>query len=214
MLVRERMKSPVITATPETETTTALRTMLIHKIHRLPVVDQGGRLVGIVTQRDLLEKGAAATPLNEIMTQSPYTTQPSVPIAQVAALMRNLGVGALPVVEHGQIVGIITESDIFDAFLELLGARRAGTRLIVPLPDITQGVARLLRALAPTGARLTGLTTYDDASGLSVIVTVDERDPRDLVHAVRDAGFEPALVSVQDEAALGHLSTGSRDPQT
>jgi acetoin utilization protein AcuB len=214
MLVKDRMTSPVITATPETETTAALRTMYTHKIHRLPVVDDRKTLVGIVTQRDLLEKGTAATLLGEIMIQGPYTTQPNVPITHAAALMRNLGVGALPVVDGGQIVGIITESDIFDAFLELLGARRAGTRLIVPLPDIAGGVARLLLALRPSGARLTGLTTYVDASGSSVIVTVDERDPRDLVRAIRDAGFEPALISVQDGSALDHLSTAGRGPET
>lgn len=214
MLVRDRMTSPVITATPETEKTAALRTMYVHKIHRLPVVDERKRIVGIVTQRDLLEKGTAATPLGEIMTQSPYTTQPDIPITHVAALMRNLGVGALPVVDRGQIVGIITESDIFDAFLELLGARRAGTRLVVPLPDIAGGIAHLLHALTPIGARLTGLTTYVDAGGPSVIVTVDERDPRDLVRAVRAAGFEPALISVQDTATLDHLGTAGRGPET
>lgn len=210
MLVRDRMTSPVITATPETEATAALRTMLVQRIHRLPVINDQQKLVGIVTQRDLVEKATATTRLDEVMTQSPYTTQPDVPITQVAALMRNLGIGALPVVDHRQIIGILTESDIFDAFLELLGASRAGTRLIVPLPDIAEGVARLLRALTPFGARLTGLTTYVDARGPSVIVTVDERDPRDLVRAIRDSGFEPPLISVQDAAALDHLSTASR----
>ncbi len=213
MLVKDRMTSPVITATPETQTTAALREMYVHRIHRLPVVDDRMRLVGIVTQRDLLEKGTASTPLEEIMTREPYTTQPTVPITQAAALMRNLGVGALPVVDGGQVVGIITESDIFDAFLELLGARRPGTRLIVPVPDIAGGVAHLLQALTPTGARLTGLTTYADAGGSSVIVTVDERDPRDLVRAIRDAGFEPALISVQDTSALDRLGTAGRGPQ-
>lgn len=86
MLVKDWMTSPVITATPETDTTNALRTMYIHKIHRLPVVDERSRLVGIVTQRDLLEKSTAATPIGEIMTQSPYTTQPDVPATQVAGM--------------------------------------------------------------------------------------------------------------------------------
>jgi len=55
MLVMSRMSSPVITTTPTTETTAALRMMYVHRIHRLPVVDERGKLVGIVTQRDLVE---------------------------------------------------------------------------------------------------------------------------------------------------------------
>src|SRR5579884_2521572 len=161
MLVRDRMTSPAITVSPETDKTTALRTMYVHKIHRLPVVDEHGRLVGIVTQRDLLERGSAATPLRDIMTPGPYTTAPDVPIVRAAALMRTVGIGALPVVDRGQVVGIITESDIFDAFLELLGARHEGARVVVPLPD-----------------------------------TADEKDPRDLVRALSEAGFAPTSISV------------------
>ncbi len=199
--VKDRMTSPAITTTPAAETRQALQMMYVHKIRRLPVVSERGELLGIVTQRDLYEKGQAAAPVSAIMTAPPYTTGPDVPLVQAALLMRNLGVGALPVVERGRVVGIITESDIFDAFLELLGARRAGTRLIVPLPDIAKGVARLLRALEPTGVPLTGLTTYIDGGRPSAIVTADERDPRDLVRAIRDAGFEPTSISVQEPAA-------------
>lgn len=155
--VRDRMTSPAITTTTTTETRQALQTMYVHKIRRLPVVDDRGTIVGIVTQRDLYEKGKAATGVGDLLTESPYTTGPDVPLVQAALLMRALGVGALPVVERGGVVGIITESDIFDAFLELLGARRPGSRLIVPVPEIAGGIARLLKALVPTGVQLTGL---------------------------------------------------------
>jgi len=196
MLVRDRMTSPAITVSPETDKTTALRTMYVHKIHRLPVVDEHGRLVGIVTQRDLLERGSAATPLRDIMTPGPYTTAPDVPIVRAAALMRTVGIGALPVVDRGQVVGIITESDIFDAFLELLGARHEGARVVVPLPDIADGVARALAALRPTGARLVGLTTYRHGDQWWLVLTADEKDPRDLVRALSKAGFAPTSISV------------------
>ncbi len=201
MLVKDRMTSPAISVTPATETTPALRLMYVRKIRRLPIVDDQGRLVGIVTQRDLLEKGQATTPVGQIMTPSPYTTSPDAPIVQAAALMRTVGIGALPVVDRGQLVGIITESDVFDAFLELLGAGRAGTRLIIPVPDVAHGVAQVLRALAPTGAVLTGLTTYMDRDHPALIVTADEHDPRDLVRALRDAGLEATHISVQSPAA-------------
>lgn len=199
--VRERMTSPAITTTTTTETRDALQTMYVRKIRRLPVVDDRGTLVGIVTQRDLYEKGKTGITVGDLMTESPYTTSPDAPLVQAALVMRNLGIGALPVVERGRVVGIVTESDIFDAFLELLGARRAGSRLIVPVPEIAGGIARLLKVLEPAGAQLTGLATYTVDGRSSAIMTFDERDPRDLVRAISAAGFEPTLISVQDSAA-------------
>jgi acetoin utilization protein AcuB len=200
MTVKDRMSSPAVTATPATKTKDALQTMYVRKIRRMPVVDDQGKLLGIVTQRDLFEKGKADTPVGAIMTREPYTTAIDASIVHAATLMRNLGVGTLPVLDHGQLVGIITESDIFDAFLELLGASRAGTRIIVPVSSIAEGVAKILKALAPTGAQLTGLTTVTEGGGPAVIVTADERDPRDLVRAIMSAGFDPTLISVQDAA--------------
>ena len=200
MTVKDRMSSPAVTATPETRTKDALQTMYIRKIRRMPVVDDRGKLVGIVTQRDLFEKGQADTPVGAIMSRGPYTIAVDTSVVHAATLMRNLGLGGLPVLDHGQLVGIITESDIFDAFLELLGAGRAGTRMVLPVSGIAEGVAQILKALAPTGAELTGLTTVTERGGPAVIVTAAERDPRDLVRALKNAGFDPMLISVQDAA--------------
>ena len=200
LTVKDRMSSPAVTATPATRTKDALQTMYIRKIRRMPVVDDEGKLVGIVTQRDLFEKGQADTPVGAIMSRDPYTIAIDTSIVHAATLMRNLGLGGLPVLERGQLVGIITESDIFDAFLELLGASRAGTRIILPVSSVAEGVAQVLKALAPTGAQLTGLTTVTERGGPAVIMTAAERDPRDLVRALMNAGFEPTLISVQDAA--------------
>jgi acetoin utilization protein AcuB len=202
MLVRDRMTSPAITTRPDTDTSTALKTMYVHKVRRLPVVDERGTLIGIVTQRTLYERGKASTPVADLMTASPYTTAPESPIVEAAAKMRALGFGALPVLDHGRLVGIITESDIFDAFLELLGAGRTGTHLVVPITNVTAGVRAVLDALARAKAPLTGLATYADRHGPAAVLTAEEQDPRDLVRALREAGFEPSEISVQKTAGV------------
>jgi acetoin utilization protein AcuB len=202
MLVRDRMTSPVITTRPGADTSAALKTMYVHKVRRLPVVDERDALVGIVTQRTLYEHGKATTPVGDLMTPGPYTTAPEVPIVEAAAKMRTLGFGALPVVDHGRLVGIITESDIFDAFLDLLGAGRIGTHLVVPITSVATGVRAVLDVLAHAKAPLTGVATYVDRHGPSVVLTADEQDPRDLVRALRDAGFEPSQISVQKTAGV------------
>ncbi len=83
-MVQDRMTSPALATTPETETRRALQTMYVHKIRRLPVVTERGDLLGIVTQRDLYEKGEAVTPVSAIMTAS-GASPPTPPYAGVAA---------------------------------------------------------------------------------------------------------------------------------
>jgi len=101
MTVKDRMSSPAVTATPATKTKDALQTMYVRKIRRMPVVDDQGKLLRIFTQRDLFEKGKADTPVGTIMTRDPYTTAIDASIVHAATLMRNLGVGALPVLDRG-----------------------------------------------------------------------------------------------------------------
>jgi len=201
MRVRDLMSHPAITVTAETETRDALQLMYLRRVRRLPVVNESGNLLGIVTQRDLFEKSRAGTAVRDVMTASPYTATPGELIIRVAPLMRDLGVGALPVVDHGTVVGIITESDIFNMFLELLGTRRAGTRLTIAVDDITHGVARILEVLTNVHASVTGLTTISQNGRPAVIVTLTERDPRNLVRALTDAGLEPEQIGVEESAA-------------
>jgi CBS domain-containing protein len=117
---------------------TAIATMADHKIRHLPVVDDGGAVVGIVTDRDL--RSAAIAPALEghlsaearrrlrgvgltlenlrvknAMTWEPITTTPDMPLTQAAALMLEKRVGSLPVLHNGALVGIITERDALRA---------------------------------------------------------------------------------------------------
>jgi CBS domain-containing protein len=123
MLVRARMSRPAVTIGQDAELQQALALMQQRRLRRLPVVDGDGRLAGIVVERDLL---LAATrfsgvhvELAEIMTHHVVTATPDMTLAQVARTMLELRIGGLPVVENGEIVGIITESDIFRQFVAM-----------------------------------------------------------------------------------------------
>lgn len=126
MLVRDRMSTPAITVRPDTSFQQALALMYEHGIRRLPVVDDRGALIGIVAQRDLLVAALRyLTPrgdVTEVMATKLVTVTPGMTLADVAQRMIRHKVGGLPVVEENKLVGIITESDIFRAFVELHGA--------------------------------------------------------------------------------------------
>lgn len=165
MFVGERMSRPVISVTPETPINDALHLMRSEHIRRTPVVHHG-KLVGIVSMKDLLNASPSqATTLSvwelnyllskltiePIMTKKVLTVTEDTPIEDAARIMADKRVGGLPVLRNGDVVGMITETDLFKIFLELMGARVSGVRAEVRLPDERGELAHLTQAIADAG---------------------------------------------------------------
>lgn len=146
LLVKDWMSKNVITVTPDTTLPDAAALMRAKRIRRLPVVNEEGVLVGIVSQTDVLEaRPSDATTLDiwelnyllaklkisKIMTPNPLIVHADSTIKEAAQLMHDHKVGGLPVVDDaGHVIGIITESDIFRVliawFNEATGAEQSG----------------------------------------------------------------------------------------
>lgn len=206
MLVGERMTRPAITIGPEVPVPEALALMKKERIRRLPVVERG-KLVGIVSDKDLYNASPSpATTLSiweissllgklavrEIMTRQVITIAEDTPLEQAARIMVDSKIGGLPVLRDGHVVGIITETDLFKIFLELLGAREAGVRVTLLLQERKGELARLTRAIYEAGGNIVALGTFtgEDPSNRGVTVKVAEV-PRDaLVEAIRPVALK------------------------
>jgi acetoin utilization protein AcuB len=131
------MRHPVTTVKPKDSTRHARETMERHRINQLPVV-ANGQLVGIVSDRDLrdafpsvFESAEAAAqhrragtdpariPVEDVMTREVLTLPPNVFVADAARLMRRERIGAIPIVDGGRLVGILSRSDVLDAFISV-----------------------------------------------------------------------------------------------
>jgi len=123
MLVRNRMSRPAVTVRQDADFQKALALMQEKRLRRLPVVDDDGHLVGIVVERDLLVAAMrylqSRVEVGDVMSRNVVTVGPDADLNEVARTMLERKIGGLPVVEHGRLVGIITESDIFKRFVEL-----------------------------------------------------------------------------------------------
>lgn len=165
MLVGKRMAHPVITISPDLPITEALNLMHHENIRRIPVL-QGGKLVGIISDQDMLNASPTPTEslsiaevnqlisritVEEVMEPEVRTIETSTPIEEAARIMSDNNIGALPVLENNRVVGIITETDLFKIFLDLMGARDEGIRVSAIVPDKIGGLAALAKAIAEAG---------------------------------------------------------------
>lgn len=176
MLVRDRMTTTPITVMPDTPFMAAVRLMHKHRFRRLPVVDEEGRLIGIVTERDLLfalpspSSSPSALELDhmlfklrvgEIMIKNVISIQPDVPIEEAARVILEKKIGGLPVVaDDNTVVGVITESDIFRTFVETFGYGDRGVRLSLNVDegeDVFTTLSDLIHAL---GGRLVSVGSF------------------------------------------------------
>jgi acetoin utilization protein AcuB len=175
MLVGYRMTPKPITIVPDLPITEALEQMRQKRVHRFPVVDKKGKLVGIVSHSDLLYAApSSATSLNvwevtyllnqikvkEVMTRNVITVEEGCPIEEAARTMRENSIGGLPVMCDGQLVGIITESDLFDVFLELFSAQEKGVRLTILAPYFKGSLAQITSAITARGGLIHALNTF------------------------------------------------------
>jgi acetoin utilization protein AcuB len=210
MLVGYRMTPEVITVSPELPITEALEQMRRDKIHRYPVVNKKGKMIGIVTHKDLLYASpSSATSLSvwevtyllnrlkvkEVMTKQVITVGKDCPIEEAARLMRDNKIGGLPVTEGDQLVGIITESDVFDIFLELLMAQEKGVRLTVLAPYFKGSLAQITAAITAKGGLIHALNTFmgEDESNWGCYLKVADISKEELLEVVK-----PLVVKILD----------------
>ena len=165
MLVRERMSKPVITVKPDMPIMEALNLMKRERIRRMPVVKQG-KMMGIISDKDLLNASPSdATSLSvweinyllsnisveEVMTREVLTVEEETPIEEAARIMADNKIGGIPVMRGEDIVGLITETDLFKIFLELMGARESGIRVAALVPDKPGELAMITKAISDAG---------------------------------------------------------------
>lgn len=184
MFVKRRMSQPVITAPPEMPIGDALQLMQREHIRRLPVVENG-RLVGIVSDKDLLHAAPSnATSLSvwelnylvsriqvkDVMTRQVLTIHEDTPVEDAARLMVDNKIGGLPVVNNGNVVGLITETDLFKLLLELMGAREPGVRVTAVIPDEPGRLAAITKAIAEAGGSFLAFGQFmGDATGSRIL---------------------------------------------
>ena len=186
MLVKDRMTSNPLRITPDTSFPEAFQIIREKRIRHLPVVDEEEKLIGIVAQTDLLHASPSkATTLNvfeinyllanlhvrEVMSSPPITVSEDAPLEEAARVMVEKKIGCLPVMREGALVGMITETDIFETFVEVLGGRDASLRVTVLVPDVRGELARLAGVIARLGGNICSVARFESEEPKQCYIT-------------------------------------------
>jgi acetoin utilization protein AcuB len=185
MFVGERMSRPVISVSPDEPINEVLAMFRNEHIRRAPVMKEG-KLVGIVSERDLLNASpSTATTLSvwemnyliskvkikTVMTKKVITVDAATPIEEAARIMADKKIGGLPVMSANKVVGMITETDLFKILLELMGARQKATRVTVTVPDQPGELAKITKAIANNGGDFISFGVFSGPDTNSRVVT-------------------------------------------
>lgn len=168
MLVRDCMTSQVEVVRPDDDVATVRETFRRRRIRQLPVV-AAGRVIGIVTDRDVRGVADAHATVDSVMTPTPATTTPGTPIELAATTLRIRKIGALPVLDGDTLVGIVSESDLLAAMVRLCNMLDPTTVLELECPEDPGAASRARQLLERHGGRVAWMTAIRARGGRECI---------------------------------------------
>ena len=208
MLVRHWMTEEVEAARPGDDVASVRERLRTRSVRQFPVMD-AGKLVGIVTDRDLRSASDGIATVATVMTPDPVTTTPGTLVEDAAAVLRARKIGALPVVEDGQLVGIISESDLLAAMVELCRLLEPTTLIELECEEGAIPLQRVRRVLESRGGRVAWLSgTPTGAHGQRVALRVRMPLGRAPERILEEAGF-PVLSCITGRSAEADQEPGA-----
>jgi acetoin utilization protein AcuB len=225
MLVRSRMTPSVLTVSPDTTLADAVGVARAHRIRHLPVV-QDGRLLGMVTDRELrlamppawagdqaeLTEALRQHTVAEVMTGNVVTIEADTPLEEAARQMRANRTGCLPVMHGGELVGILTKTDMLRSFTELFNAGAGTRRIEVEVPDRPGELGHVVRVIGVDHRiNIAGMVVppLDCGDGCLAIIHLEVPDASRVVHALRRLGYRcgsPSIAADPDAGSAVHQS--------
>jgi acetoin utilization protein AcuB len=187
MIIERRMTRNPVTATPDMSVAEASALMKREKVHRLPVLDKDKKLVGLITEKDILYASPSpATSLSihemayllskltvkKLMSKDVVTITKDTTVEEAARMMVDQDLSCLPVMEGDSLIGIVSKSDMFKILLELFGARHFGVRLSFLVQDKPGTIAKISQALSEQGIDIITFGTFMGTDPTNAICTI------------------------------------------
>lgn len=211
MYVKDKMTKDLKTIGLNASVTEAIELMGENKLHRIPVIDQNNKLLGLLTASTINKN----TPNNssslsiyeinymlnnikvsDIMLRNVVTIDKDALLEEAAAKMRENNIGCLPVVEDEKVIGIITHNDIFDAFIEYLGYHQKGTRYVIHIPEDKPGILHdISKYFMELNISISHLVVDHSERGIEVVVIAEKDKSQSVKDVLIKNGYDVVNVT-------------------
>ena len=217
MLVKDRMTPDPVVITTDTSLKEALEIVRSKPFRHLPVLDENGKLVGIVTEKSLVYASPTSTTalsvfevdyilsrtkVGQIIQGSVISVGPDWPIEEAARVMVDRRIGCLPVVEDDKLIGIISDTDIFRVFVEGMGGGHPSLRITVVVPEKVGSLARITSRVVALGGNIYSLGMFwgERPEDRVIVFRLEGVGRETAVQALEDDGIQVIHVWEQDTA--------------
>lgn len=210
MYVSERMTRYPATVMPNYSVSKAYQIMTEGRHSQLPVVDSDNKLVGLVTEKLLAEVNPSSatslsvyeinyllskTKVQDIMKTGIFKIDKDALIEDAAIIMKENRINSLPVIDgDNYLVGIITRTDIFKAFIDIMGVKASGTRIAITADDKVGVIADITSILAENGIDIRNITNLAENGKLEITIKVRSLEVDSAIQALKSKGYDVTSV--------------------
>lgn len=203
MLVERIMTTDVKTLTPENTIEDAVELMQKYSFRHIPIINEQDELQGIISQSDIkislppsitgLDSDAVlVTPLSEVMIKNPTTCHPLDFVAEIALDFYSYTIGAIPVVRNKKIVGIVTQKDMLNTFIELTGITEPGSIIEIDTKDQMGVIYELGSVFKALNIKIISVMVYNNKENPSnkiIVLRIQAMNPLIAIQTLKDKGF-------------------------
>lgn len=203
MLVERIMTHDVKTLTPQATIDDAMHMMKKYSFRHIPIVDDGNKLVGIISESDIKinlptsiaghdPKEVRETKLEDVMITNVTTCHPLDFVAEIALDFYNYTIGAIPVVRQGKVVGIVTQKDMLNTFIELTGITEPGSIVEIDVEDEMGVIYELGKIFKELNIKIISVSVYknkDTSSNKIIVLRIQVMNPLIAINKLKENGF-------------------------
>lgn len=202
MLIEDMMNRNIVTVRPTDTIRLAMLITAQHRIRHLPVIDEYGKLVGILSDRDLrdacpskletdVDDSVFYRKVSEIMHKDVVTAHPLDFVEEAAYSLYENKIGCLPVVDGGLLKGIITETDILYTLVEIMGVQQPSSHLEVEVDDRPGALADVAAVIKQHQCNISSVLIFPGRTfgKKNLVIRVQTIDPRKIVASLEESGF-------------------------
>jgi acetoin utilization protein AcuB len=204
MIVEQMMNTNVLTLQPSHSIKDAIDLLREKKIRHLPITNNKGLVVGILSDRDIKDATPSnlidnqqndiyATPIEDIMTKNPLIGHPLDFVEEVATIFYDQKIGCLPIVSSGKLVGIVTETDLLYKYIELTGAHQPGSQIEVRVPNRPGILFEVSKVFHDHHSNVLSVLVYPDLQNDEnkiLVFRVKTMNPLGIIEDIRKEGFD------------------------